>query len=207
MEGTVAEPGPPAWYDGAMNDYEFSQAYVESIIRGLRRTGQLDAIIAKLSPEAVALVRDPYSETWQPAKVFEELGEVAGAIIGESPFEELTYGALKERFGPIVLPMLKSSLAASNRSPATILKKLNELVKVAMRGIEIVFQPEGTTAGIVQIAYPRPVAPHVVKSWVGVLKFVFESTRPGEVKRTYQSPEGGVVQVLVEWKAPEAPTA
>jgi hypothetical protein len=78
-------------------------------------------------------------------------------------------------------------------------------VKVAMRGIEIVFQPEGTTAGIVQIAYPRPVAPHVVKSWVGVLKFVFDSTTPGEVKRTYQSPEGGVVQVLVEWKAPEAP--
>lgn len=190
-----------------MNDYEFSQAYVESIVRGLRRTGQLDAIVAKLSPQAALLVKDPYSDTWQPAKVFEELGEVAGAIIGEASFEELTYGALKERFGPIVLPMLKSSLAASNRSPATILKKLNELVKVAMRGIEIIFQPEGTTAGILQVAYPRPVAPHVVKSWVGVMKFVFDSTTPGEVKRTYQSPEGGVVQVLVEWKAPEAPKA
>jgi hypothetical protein len=69
---------------------------------------------------------------------------------------------LKERFGPIVLPMLKSSLAASNRSPATILKKLNELVKVAMRGIEIVFQPDGTSAGILQVAYPRPVAPHAL---------------------------------------------
>ena len=84
-----------------MNDYEFSQAYVESIVRGLRRTGHLDAIVAKLSPQAALLVKDPYSDTWQPAKVFEELGEVAGTIIGEASFEELTYGALKERFGPI----------------------------------------------------------------------------------------------------------
>ena len=188
-----------------MSDYEVSQAFVESIVRGLRRTGQLDAIGARLSPPALALVKNPFSTAWQPAKLFEELGEVAGSLIGEAGFEALTYGALKERFGPIVLPMIKSSLAASNRSPATVLKKLNELVKVAIRGIEIVFEPEGATAGVVQIAYPRPVAPHVVRSWVGVMKFAFDSTSPGEVKRTYQSPEGGVVQVLVDWSAGGAP--
>ncbi|MBE2252732.1 MAG: hypothetical protein IAE78_24590 [Myxococcus sp.] len=188
-----------------MNDYEFSSAYIDSIMRGLRRTGHADAILARLGPEALALAKDPYSETWQPARLLEEIGEAAITIIGEPAFEALSYGALNERFGPIVLPMIKSSLAASNRSPGTILKKLNDLVKVAIRGIGIVFQPEGTTAGIVQIAYPRPVAAHVVRSWLGLMRFVFESTSPGEVKETYQSPEGGMVQVRVEWKAPDAP--
>jgi hypothetical protein len=191
-----------------MADYEFSSAYVDSIVRGLRRTGQLDALLANVSPAAVALAKDPYSETWQPALVLEELGEAAVALIGEAPFEQVTYRAMQDRFGPIVLPMLKSSLAASNKSPATVLKKLNDLVKVAIRGVEVFFQPDGATAGILQVSYPRPVAPSVVRSWLGVLRFVFEVTSPGEVKETFHAPHGATLQYRVEWQpAPGTPPA
>lgn len=187
-----------------MSDYEYSSAYVDSIVRGLRRTGQLDALMESISPAAQQLAKDPYGETWQPALLLEELGEAAVALIGESPFEQVTYRAMQDRFGPIVLPMLKSSLAASNKSPAAILKKLNDLVKVAIRGIEVLFQPEGTTGGILQVSYPRPVAPSVVRSWLGVLRFIFEVTTPGEVKETFHAPHGATLQYRVEWKPTEA---
>lgn len=187
-----------------MSDYEYSSAYVDSIVRGLRRTGQLDALMESISPAAQQLAKDPYGETWQPALVLEEIGEAAVALIGESPFEQVTYRAMQDRFGPIVLPMLKSSLAASNKSPAAILKKLNDLVKVAIRGIEVLFQPEGTNGGILQVSYPRPVAPSVVRSWLGVLRFVFEVTTPGEVKETFHAPHGATLQYRVEWKPTEA---
>lgn len=198
--------GAPTCYDAwCMKDYEFSSAYVDSILRGLRRAPAYDALFAKLSPEAQALARDPYSETWQPARLLEEIGEAAVATVGESTFEDLTYVALKERFGPIVLPMIKSTLTASNRSPGTVLKKLNDLIKVALRGLDVVFQPEGTTGGILQVSYPRPVAPHVLRSWVGVLRFVFEVTTPGEVKDLYRDDDGGFLQLRVEWQESPAP--
>ncbi|MER2560300.1 MAG: hypothetical protein ABTQ32_06270 [Myxococcaceae bacterium] len=183
-----------------MNDYEFASAYVESIVRGLRRTGHQDEILSKVSVPAQTLWKDPFGETWQPAKLLEEIGEVAVAIMGEQAFDNLTYGAMKERFGPIVLPMIKSSLAKQN--PGAVLRKLNDLVKVAIRGAEIMFQPEGTTGGILQVSYPRPVAAHVVKSWLGVLRFVFEVSAPGEVKETFHAPHGATLQYRVAWKEP-----
>ncbi len=124
------------------------------------------------------------------------------AIMGEQAFDNLTYGAMKERFGPIVLPMIKSSLAKQN--PGAVLRKLNDLVKVAIRGAEIMFQPEGTTGGILQVSYPRPVAAHVMKSWQGVLRFVFEVSAPGEIKQTFHAPHGATVQYQVAWKEPPA---
>ncbi|MBM4781964.1 MAG: hypothetical protein GQE15_30150 [Archangiaceae bacterium] len=183
-----------------MNDYEFASAYVESIVRGLRRTGHQDEILSKVSPAAQTLWKDPFGETWQPAKLLEEIGEAAVAIMGEQAFDNLTYGAMKERFGPIVLPMIKSSLAKHN--PGAVLRKLNDLVKVAIRGTELFFQPEGTTGGILQVSYPRPVAAHVIKSWQGVLRFVFEVTAPGEIVQTFHSPHGATLQYKVAWKEP-----
>jgi hypothetical protein len=202
-----------------VTDYEFSSAYVDSILRGLRRSGHGDEILAKLSPQAKALWADPFSETWQPAQLLEEIGEAAVSIMGEQSFDKLTYGAMKERFGPIVLPMIKSSL--SNKNPASVLKKLNDLVKVAIRGADLLFQPDGqapassssfgaapaqgpVTSGILQVSYPRKVAPHVVNSWMGVLRFIFEVTTPGDIKQTFHAPHGATLQYQVAWKL-EAP--
>ncbi|MDX2009341.1 MAG: hypothetical protein SFW67_04075 [Myxococcaceae bacterium] len=182
-----------------MNDYEFSAAYVDTVLRSLRRHPSWDALLAKLSPAALALAKDPWSQTWQPARLLEEVGEVAVATVGGEAFETATHTAMRDRFGPIVLPMLKSSLAASNRSPATVLKKLNELVKVAIRGIDVLFQADAENRGVLQVAYPRPVAPHVLSSWQGVLRFVFEATTPGTITQTFHAPHGATLQFAVEW--------
>jgi hypothetical protein len=185
-----------------VSDYEFSAAYVDTVLRGLRRQPAWDALVDKLSPAALALTKDPWGETWQPARLLEEVGEAAVVTVGADAFETATHAALRERFGPIVLPMLKSSLAASNRSPVTVLKKLNDLVKVAMKGIEVLYQAEAENRGVVQIAYPRPVAAHVVSSWKGVLRFVFEVTTPGTITQTFHAPHGATLQFAVEWPLP-----
>lgn len=180
-----------------MADYEFSGAYVESILRGLKRSPQFAELEGKLSMGAATLARNPYSSQWQPAKSFEELGATAVEVLGAEAFEALTLAAMKERFGPIVLPMIKSSLAA--KSPAPVLKKLNDLIKVAVKGIDVQFQAEGERAGIVQVSYPRAVAPHIVSSWMGVIRFVFEVTTPGQIAKTWQAPHGATLQYFVTW--------
>ena len=82
------------------------------------------------------------------------------------------------------------------------MKKLNDLVKVAIRGVDVLFQAEGASGGILQVSYPRPVAAHVIKSWQGVLRFVFEVTAPGEIVQTFHSPHGATLQYKVAWKEP-----
>lgn len=183
-----------------MADYEFSSAYVDSIVRGLKRSPRFAELEAKLSPAAANLIANSWSGAWQPALAFEELGEAAVATLGASTFEELTHHSMKDRFGPIVLPLIKGSMAASNKSPAAVLKKLNELVKVAMRGITVHFEAEASgNAGVLKVAYPRPVALHVGSSWMGVLRFVFEVTSPGQATDCTLQPNVGVLLFRVTW--------
>ncbi|MFT3710822.1 MAG: hypothetical protein QM817_24625 [Archangium sp.] len=184
-----------------MADYEFSGSYVQAIIAALRRSPKSHAIAAKLSFDAKLLWENPWSNTWQPAQPFEEIGDVATAELGESVYDELTHVTMKERIGPIVLPMLKSSIAT--KSPGNVLKKLNDLVKVAMRGIVVDYQSEGTHAGVVQVSYPRPVKKHVVSSWFGVIRFVFDITSPGQITQSQQVNDDATLLFVISWA--EAP--
>lgn len=181
-----------------MADYEFSTGYVQSVVNALKRSPKAAAIYPRLSYDAKQLWDNPWSGTWQPALAFEEIGEVATAELGEDVFDGLTHVMMKERMGPIVLPMLKTTLAA--KSPAGVFKKLNDLVKVAMKGVEVAWQSEGTHAGVVTVVYPRPVKPHVLLSWLGVIRFVFDITAPaGVVNQSQQPGEGHTLQFVVSW--------
>ncbi len=191
-----------------MADYEVSGAYVDAVLRSLKSSEHFATIREKLAPPVREMVDNPWSETWHPALHLEAVGDAALASIGAAAFEELAYAAVRDRFGAIVMPMLKSTLASTNRSPAAVLSKLESVVKVAMRGLDILWQPdspassgvEGGTSGLLQVRYPRPVAAHVENSWRGVLRYVFEVTQAtGRVERSRHSPEGNTLQYLVSW--------
>ncbi len=184
-----------------MADYEVSGAWVEAIVRALKSSPHFDAIVQKLSPPVKEMVSNPWAETWHPALSLEAVGEAAIAAIGGPAFEELAYVAVRDRFGAIVLPMLKSTLASSQRSPVAVLSKLETVVKVAMRGIAITWTADaGNNSGVVQVQYPRVVAAHVENSWRGVLRYVFEVTQAtGRVERSRHLPAGSTLQYLVSW--------
>lgn len=183
-----------------MADYEVSGAYVEAVVRPLRQTAHFEAIRKKLEPRVLAMVMSPYAETWHPALQLEALAEAAIAVLGPTTFEEASYTAVKERFAPIVLPMLKSTLASTQRSPAAVLSKLEPSVKMAMRGLDITWKPDNVSSGLLQIRYPRPVAPHVEGSWRGVLRYIFEVTRAtGRIEKSHHTPAGNTLQYLVAW--------
>lgn len=183
-----------------MADYEVSGAWVDAVLRPLRTTEHFPAIKAKLTPPVLAMVNSPYDETWHPALQVEALVEAAISVVGAGTYESLAYAAVKDRFGPIILPMLKSTLASSNRSPVAVLNKLESAVKVAMRGLDILWKADNETSGILQVRYPRPVAAHVEGSWRGVLKYIFEVTQTtGRVERSRHSEAGNTLQYLVSW--------
>lgn len=184
-----------------MADYEFSTSYAEGIIRSIRKTEKSSAIYERLSPEARAQFDNPFREPWQPAKWLEEIGEASIAELGENAFEEITRTTMKDRVGPILMPMMKSTLAT--KSPGNVFKKFEDLTKVALRGVPMKWQPQDELSGSLTIVYPRPVAKHVVGSWVGVIKFVFDITSPGRIDSSVQTPDGSRLQYKVSWDAPK----
>lgn len=183
-----------------MADYEVSGAYIEAILKPLRRTGQFDAVRDRLQYPVTELADNPWSRPWHPGQHYEAIGEAGAAVLGLAPYAELTYGAVKERFGPIVLPVIQRAVTASGKSPAVVLAKLDGLISVAMRGLGVRWQQEGERHGILQISYPRAVSAHLEHSWRGLLKYVFEITQEtGRVERSLQLPHRSTLQYLVSW--------
>ena len=70
----------------------------------------------------------------------------------------------------------------------------------AMRGLDITWKPDNVSSGLLQIRYPRPVAPHVEGSWRGVLRYIFEVTQAtGRIEKSHHTPAGNTLQYLVAW--------
>ncbi len=183
-----------------MKDYEASAAYVDSLLRAVGWKA-LPPLLEVMDPAAKPMVENPFCEPWHPALHLEAFGAAVVQVQGAQPFEELTYRAMKDRFGAIVLPMLKKSLETTNRSPAAIFSKLGGIVEVAIRGMDIGWRlyDEGT-GGILVFRYPRPVAAHVDLSWRGMLRFVFEQTQAtGRISDFNRSDDGQLLEYRLEW--------
>lgn len=181
------------------DDYEVSGAYAAAVVQSLKTHAQFNELKAKLAPHVLELVDNPWGKTWHEAYDLEALGEAALATVGAEAFQEAAYVASRDRFGPIVLPMLKKSLEASNRSPVAILSRMPSLVNISMHHVEMVWKPDFGNSGMLQVNYPRPVAPHVEGSWRGVLRYVFEVTQStGRVERSRQ-PAPNILQYLISW--------
>lgn len=183
-----------------MADYEVSGAYIDAILRPLKRSNaQFAAFKAKLTPETAQLVENSWSSPWHPGAQYEAIQEAAASVLGLEAFSALSHEAVKERFAPIVMPLLQKGLAASNKSPAAILGKLDGLITVAMKGLSLSWKlDEGGRSGTFIVNYPRPVPPSVESAWRGVLQYAFEiSQETGKVERA--TTRGGAVEFVVSW--------
>ena len=182
------------------DDYEVSGAYIAAVAESLKTSPKFHELTGKLTPPVLEMVENPWGQTWHPAKLLESLGEVTVALLGADVFHEAAYVASRDRFGPIVLPMLKKTLGENKGSPLPILTKLESLVNISMHHVKMVWKPDFGNNGMLQVTYPRPVASHVEGSWRGVLRYVFEVTEcaTGRVERTRQ-PSPHIIQYLISW--------
>lgn len=183
-----------------MADYEVSGAYIDAILKPIRKAKQFDAVRAKLQYPVTELADNPWSRPWHPGIQYEAIGEAGAAVLGLEPYAELTYGAVNERFGPIALPMIQRAVNASGKSPAAVLGKLEGLITVAMKGLAVTWRLDSERAGLLVIDYPRAVAPHLEHSWRGLIKYVFEITQEtARIERSKQLSGGSSLQYLISW--------
>jgi hypothetical protein len=181
-------------------DYQVSAAYVNALLRALSKDA-VPGILEVIEPAALATMQNPWSDPWHPAIHLEALGAAVLKVHDGQVFEDMHYRAMTDRYADIVLPLVKRSLAANQRSPAPVLNALPGLIEMGMQGLETSWKKRAdASAGTLYINYPRRVAPLVEHSWRGVLRFVFEFTQSnGKVTEFTQSPDGKIFQFKLEW--------
>ncbi len=183
-----------------MADYEVSAAYVDEALKPLREAGHLDAVLAELGPETALMVSKPWSSPWHRGAVWESMADAVVKVAGAPFFEEMIYQAVKKRFGPIVIPLLTSSLKKG--TPHALFSRLEGLVDVAIRGVQMRWDKKSDQSGVLWIFYPAPVSPSVEHAWRGLLRYVFEITqKAGEVNAFEIAASANVLEFRVSWPA------
>ena len=118
----------------------------------------------------------PYDEKWVSAQVIEDLINCLADAHGPDALDEVNFAMTKDSLGKVVLPMLRVALAITGRSPATIFSRLGDSVKVAMKGVEVKWTPDGPNAGRVTLRYPQSMPQVVHYAWRGVFRFAWDLT-------------------------------
>jgi hypothetical protein len=181
-------------------DYLVSAAWVDEMLKPVKAAGHYEALLQELGPRTTEMVVKPWSEPFHPAALTESLGEHIVKIAGEAFYAEMTYLTVKNRFGPILIPMLASTLKKG--SPAGLFSRLDGLVDAAIKGVGMRWDKKSDTEGTLWVFYPRRVSPVVEHSWRGVIRFIFELTKvTGNVDAFQLADSGNVLEYRVSWNA------
>lgn len=183
-----------------MSVYEASAVHVAAFVAAARELGYFEKAEPDLAPETRAVIADPYAKKWVSANVIQDLTVCIARRCGPESLEHLNLLMTRRSLGKLVLPMLKVALAITGRSPATVFSRLDDSVKVAMRGVTATWQPNGPNAGRVTLRYVEPMPDVVHHAWRGIFRFGFEITEREGRLIAHRSLEGRhVLELDVEW--------
>ena len=157
-------------------DFELSSVNLAGLAKALDASGRRAEIDALLSPSARAALADPHSARWHPGKLAVEMWMAVVKLGGPKWLEELNYEMTKKSFGPIVGSVVKIGLTLSGSSPATVFSRLDNLVSVALKGLQFEWKPRAQ-GGVETITYPCAMPREAVEAgWRGIIRVGGEMT-------------------------------
>lgn len=154
--------------------FEVTSVYVAGFRKALIDLGLLERIAEKVQPSTRAVLEAPYSARTHDADVLRDLSDTLYAVAGVEVLRRHSYLMARDSLGKILIPMFKVALALTGRTPATLLARVPDSVRQALRGVTATWTPDGPKRGALQVDYPEPVTPVAAESWRGTLTFLFE---------------------------------
>jgi hypothetical protein len=182
--------------------FEISALHLRAMIKALREAGLYEEVLAHVSPATRETMDNTYSHVWHPGTVIEEIWRVVVSLHGPAQLADLNYSLSKKTFGPVIMPLVKVALTLSGGgNPASIASRLDALLRLAIREVQILWEQTDKQAGELLINYPRPVVREVEQAWRGVLRFMFElSASDGSVEIFEYLNEGRQLRIVIAWQ-------
>lgn len=176
------------------------------VFRGIRaeldRRGLTERVLARLQGEArAALERPPLHGTWKPAALHDQVILAIAQETNRRTVRDVAYAVSRDTTGPFSRPLLKTVLSLFGVSPVSLLKHLDTICGLQMRGVHFTYQAETETSGVVTVTHVEPVDPLQFAVWEGVLSFgkdLFDFTTI-TVETTAVEPDGRSAQIRVAW--------
>jgi hypothetical protein len=169
----------------------------------LAREHRLEAILQHVSPSTAALMRDPpLPATWIDLQEIEQVLSAIEAVDGPAAVRRASRAALEE-----VLPrrriLLTGLLRLFGANPATLYKRMNELVRNSIEGVEYAYSPSSEHSGVMNVQYraSHEIARALLIGQIATFEVILdvcslrgtvgEPERHGPVRASYQ----------IQWKA------
>jgi hypothetical protein len=175
------------------------------VIRGLRaeleRRGLLDQVRERIGAEARALLDDPPLHiTWVPARHHDEIVAAIAALTNRSMVREFGYGIARGTTGPLTLPLLRALLSLFGATPATLLRNMDKISVLQVKGTEFKYEPESERAGTVQVRFTDRVDPVQFAIWEGVFRFAEDVvSTPMTIDPAIPQMDGRTGHIHVRW--------
>ncbi len=142
----------------------------------------------------------PSSQRWWPGELHEEVYVVLSKVAGDEAVERVGQVTVRNSVGPIVMPVVRVTLALLGSTPGSLLARANQLVTSSVRGLTVSWAPDGPTAGAVEARYGQAVPPAYVPLWRGMMRYVFEITETtGTVTDTQLTADRQAVYLRLSW--------
>ena len=127
---------------------------VRAYLTELQETKKLEALTARVSPEAAALVRDPpMPSSWVDAHRMGELVEAYSGLAGHEAALELGRAVVGKHMLPFFLPMLTGIMRVIGVSPASLFARFGTIVQTSVRGVDYRYQALSDTSGRMETGY------------------------------------------------------
>jgi hypothetical protein len=175
------------------------------VFRGLRselgRRGLLDRVLARLhGPARETLEHPPFHTTWVPAALHDQIVLAIAGEAGRQALRDIVYAVVTNATAPVARPLLKTLLAVFGATPVSLLKNLNRISALQVRGIRFTWTAETLRSGVVTVTHCEPVDPLQFAVWEGVFTFAKDIFGfPVRVETAVPLPDGCSAEIHVGW--------
>ena len=168
---------------------EVKGSVVRAVVLTLGSHGLREAVLARVTPAAAELVRDPPLPTmWVDARPHNEIYQALLEVVGAERLRALNREAVERDVSPLLRGAAMRVLRIFGMSPATLLSKLDRVSGTTARGVIYRYTPIDGASGWFEVDYPTvqtvPLGAFVATG--GALTLVFEMCG---VKGTFGEPE------------------
>lgn len=150
---------------------------VRAVVTVLTDQGFCDAVSARVSPGARALLLDPPVATrWIDARLQNEIYQALLDLVGSDKLRRINRTALERGLSPLLRASAERVLRIFGASPAALLSKLDRVAGSTARGVVYSYVEIDAGSGHFDIEYPTlhevPLGPFVATS--GALELIFD---------------------------------
>jgi serine/threonine protein kinase len=182
--------------------YEIKGSIVRSYTGHIEAMGILPTVLSQVTPETRKLMTTemPLSNVWVDAGVIEDMIGKVEALKGLEGVRTITRAGIYTGALPVLKPVVVPMLRLFGMSPHTLLSRFGQFTKNNLRGMDLLWTPEGDRAGNLRVTFPRRTPRSAYIGFESGIWVMCElCSVKGEITDTEIRPDGCVGIIRLKW--------